>query len=318
MIFKTARLYASCLMVSLLVPATLPAWNDEGHMTVAYVAYKQLSPTTKARVDSLLQLNPYYSSKWMAMIPAGTSQDDTKMMVFMIAATWPDQIRRDPQYHNDGANGGDRPKGPTSSQNIGYTDHLRHKYWHFVDTPFSKDGTAIPALPTPNAGTQIVAFRAALASNQPDPLKSYDLVWLLHLVGDVHQPLHSATRVSAGMPDGDAGGNLVMLCSSPCKNELHAFWDDLIGTQTGPAAAVSAASGLPAPDANKAKNTDTTVWIQESFEEAQQQVYMAPIGSGTGPFTITAKYRADARVVARERVALAGARLAEVLNKELK
>jgi hypothetical protein len=50
-----------------------------------------------------------------------------------------------------------------------------------------------------------------LASTPNDPnldkLKSYDLPWLLHLVGDVHQPLHSTTRVSATKPDGDNGGN---------------------------------------------------------------------------------------------------------------
>ena len=43
--------------------------------------------------------------------------------------------------------------------------------------------------------TQIVAFRKTLGdSGASDELKSYDLVWLLHLVGDVHQPLHATTR----------------------------------------------------------------------------------------------------------------------------
>jgi len=78
---------------------------------------------------------------------------------------------------------------------------LRHKYWHFVDKPFSKDGTThFPELPIPNAQTQIDAFRAVLASNADDALKSYDLVWLLHLVGDVHQPLHASSRVSRAAP----------------------------------------------------------------------------------------------------------------------
>jgi len=305
-------------LVVLAVCLPVFGWDNEGHMTVAYVAYQRLTPATKTRVDALLRLNPSYSNTWKAMIPAGTSAEDSKMMFFMIAATWPDQIKRDPKYHNDGPNGGDRPQGPTSSQNIGYADLLRHKYWHFVDTPFSQDGATLPGVPTPNAETQIVAFRAVLASNQPDPLKSYDMVWLLHLVGDVHQPLHAATRVSRPMPGGDAGGNLVTLCSSPCKDELHAFWDDLIGTQNSPAAVVSAGKSLSTPNASLVGNKDTAVWIQESFKDAQQQVYVVPIGSGTGPFTITPEYRAAASGLARERVALAGARLAEILNNELK
>ena len=54
-----------------------------------------------------------------------------------------------------------------------------------------------------------------------DALKSYDLSWLLHLVGDVHQPLHASTRVSSTDPGGDAGGNLLKLNCAHC--ELHAL-----------------------------------------------------------------------------------------------
>ena len=78
---------------------------------------------------------------------------------------------------------------------------------HFVDVPFSPDGTPLPEIPTPNAQTRINDFRAVLASNSPDALKSYDLSWLLHLVGDIHQPLHGTTRVTHSRPGGDDGGN---------------------------------------------------------------------------------------------------------------
>src|SRR5262245_44384541 len=84
------------------------------------------------------------------------------------------------------------PNDPSAGQNIGYDDLARHKYWHFVDLPFSDDHTTLPTVPTPNAETQIAAFRAVLATESNDPklekLKSYDLSWLLHLVGDVHNP----------------------------------------------------------------------------------------------------------------------------------
>jgi hypothetical protein len=311
------RLVTLLLASILAVAAPAYGWDSEGHMTVAYVAYQRLEPSTRQRVNALLKLNPYYA-RWKAEIPNGTSLADADMMIFMLAATWPDEIKLDAQYDDDGSSGGDRPDGPTSSLNIGYSDHLRHKYWHFVDTPFSRDGTALPNLPTPNAETQIAAFRAVLASTQSDALKSYDLVWLLHLVGDVHQPLHCTTRVSRSEPNGDAGGNLVSLCTSPCRDELHAFWDDLIGTQTTPSSAISARGRLPAPDPALATNTDVTVWVHESFSEAQAQVYVDPIGPGTGPFTLTPTYRAAARALAGQRIVLAGARLANVLNSELK
>src|ERR1043166_6837010 len=80
-------------------------------------------------------------------------------------------------------------------------------------------GPPPPPVPVPNAQTRITDFRAVLASDSPDLLKSYDLSWLLHLVGDVHQPLHCASLVSHAKPDGDSGGNGVKLSGTP--NNLH-------------------------------------------------------------------------------------------------
>jgi hypothetical protein len=187
-----------------------------------------------------------------------------------------------------------------------------------VDTPFTQDGTALPAIPVPNAEERIGIFRGVLASTEPDLLKSYDLTWLLHLVGDVHQPLHSATRVSSSQPDGDAGGNLVHICKPGCSRELHAFWDDILGTSSNPNSALTVGKSLPAPDPTRAGKSDAADWVEESFEDAKNAVYVAPIGAGAGPFTITAAYTDAARILAKQRVALAGARLAHLLNTELK
>jgi hypothetical protein len=311
------RFIASLLIFLIALNAPMYAWDNLGHMTVAYVAYQHLNAPTKTRLDQLLKLNPDYS-KWKAAVPSGTTAAKTKMMIFMMAATWPDAIKSEPGYSDDGSENGDRPDGTTSSQNIGYSDHLHHKYWHFVDTPFSTDGTSLPSLPTPNAETQITAFRSVLASNDPDAKKSYDLVWLEHLVGDVHQPLHAATRVSSGDPQGDHGGNLVKLCASPCKNELHAFWDQILGTSSVPTAAITVGRALPVAEPTLVAKKDASDWVNESFEAAKQTVYTAPIGSGDGPFTVTAAYRVKAKQVARQRIALAGVRLANLLNTELK
>ena len=51
------------------------------------------------------------------------------MMVFMVAATWADRIKSDPDYHTDGTHNGNRPpNAPSASQNIGYDDLARHEY----------------------------------------------------------------------------------------------------------------------------------------------------------------------------------------------
>jgi hypothetical protein len=330
------RIALAACSILLIASAPTFAWNDEGHMGIAFLAYQKLRPVTKSRVNALLKLNPYYA-KWLAALPAGTSQTETDRVIFMIAATWPDQIRNDPAYTDDGPNNGNTPPNdPKASQNIGYTDHLRHKYWHFVDIPFSQDGSALPAVPAPNIETQIALFRAALSSGNSDDVKSYDLTWLEHLVGDVHQPLHAVTRITAGNPEGDAGGNLVLLCSAPCRDELHFFWDRLVGSQSSiqppppnlPGrqvdtaaeleSATAAAKTLPSPKATLVNKMDGASWVHESFLAAESNVYVPPIGPGTGPYAITPEYFQAARKLANERVALAGARLANLLNKELK
>src|SRR5262245_29872651 len=211
------------LAVALLVPQYALTWNGRGHMMVAAVAYQKLNQATKDRVDALLLLNPDRDN-WLDLIPATISAPKRKMMIFMIAATWADRIKKDPDYHTDGTHKGNRPPNdPTAGQNIGYDDLARHKYWHFIDLPFSDDNTELPLVPTPNAQTQIALFRAVLASasgnSSSEKLKSYDLSWLLHLVGDLHQPLHATTRVGDTQPDGDDGGNAVKL-TSPAN--LHA------------------------------------------------------------------------------------------------
>src|SRR5712692_1090169 len=314
---KTCRLIALTVLWITILNVPSYGWFSAGHMTVAYVAYQQLTPQMKDRVDVLLRLNPDYDT-WVAKLPSGASDADKRMMVFMIAATWPDQIKSDPKYSDDGTAGGNRPDGATSRRNIGYKDHLRHKYWHFVDTPFTQDGTKLGKVPLPNALTQITAFRAVLASNRPDQLKSYDLVWLLHLVGDVHQPLHCTARYGKTQKNGDAGGNLVKLCAAPCKDELHAFWDGLPGDSDSPLAAINVGKALSPADATLAAISDAKVWVNESFQLAKDDVYVNPIGLGAGPFTLNDAYRAAAHKIANERVALGGARLANILKNELK
>jgi hypothetical protein len=295
-------------------------WNERGHMSVAYVAYKQLTPATRERVNVLLKLNPKYND-WAATVSQqvpNASADDKDLMIFMIAATWADQIKRDSTYTKDGGQNGNRPEGsPDPGKNTGYDDLLMHKYWHFIDTPFATDGTTLPAIPTPNAQERIALFRGVLASTTADDaLKSYDLTWLLHLVGDIHQPLHASTRVSSTDPDGDAGGNLVKLDCAKCQ--LHAFWDDLLGKQSNLKTVTKAARKLPKPNAELAAKSDENDWTAESFQEARQTAYSAPIVAGDGPFTLTTQYKKNAGKLAKQRVALAGTRLANLLNMELK
>jgi hypothetical protein len=307
---KKIWLVVGALCLALTLAPSAFAWNAFGHMMIAAVAYNGLTPAAHAEVTKLLRLNPSYP-QWVA----GVAAADRDEVAFLMAANWADAIKSAPGYRNDG----DRPSSPDAARNIGYSDMLQHRYWHYVDLPFSPDHTPLVDPVAPNALTQISMFRKTLASaTASDELKSYDLVWLLHVVGDVHQPLHATSRFTRSQPKGDAGGNFVALCERPCRNELHAFWDDLPGTSRKPEVAIKRIRRLPRPDARLVAVDDEAKWVEESFQIAQTAVYAPPIGIGAGPFTLDAPYRKAAHKVARQRIALAGARLARVLNETFK
>jgi hypothetical protein len=264
----------------------------------------------------LLKLNPRYAT-WVSDVP----EDEKPRVAFLRAARWADDIKADPAYQADGMQNGNRPSGRKAARNVGYADKLMHKYWHFVDVPFSPDHTALAPPETPNARTQIALFRSTLKSaNSSNALKSYDLVWLIHLVADVHQPLHAISRFDTAHPDGDAGGNGVLVCRPPCQTpeRLHAFWDHILGVSTDHVTAIDNASQLPPADPELASIGDEDVWIRESFEAAQTHVYVSPIEVGDGPYEVTDSYVSAGRELAAHRIVLAGARLANLLNDALR
>jgi hypothetical protein len=310
---KMRRAFLGLALLVVVAGRTALAWNSIGHMSVAWVAYQTLSPSERARVGALLQLNPYYK-QWLSYIPAGTSDADRDMYVFMMAATWPDEIKAMGSHYV----GTDTPpRAEPAALNNGYTDHGAHKYWHFVNTPLDGNTANAAPLSSPTATQKIAVFRAALAGKIPDAIKSYDLVWLIHLVGDVHQPLHCSTRVSAANPKGDLGGNLVVV-NGPAK-ELHAFWDLALGDGDTKdyMTAVKVAGALPAPDPALVSDDKQDDWTAESYALARSSVYVDPVGSGLGPFTLTPAYTANAQQIAKQRVALAGVRLANLLKEAL-
>ena len=147
--------------------------------------------------------------------------------------------------------------------------------------------------------------------------KQLALRFIVHLVGDLHQPLHASTRVSKSQPNGDHGGNLVKLCSG-CRDQLHGFWDGASGDDDTPAGIVSTAKTMHVATGAQTADLNPRHWADESLALAKSDVYHTPIGAGAGPFTVNSAYRQNAQKIAAARVTLAAARLAGILNAELK
>ena len=133
---------------------------------------------------------------------------------------------------------------------------------------------------------------------------------MVHLVGDLHQPLHSG--VSA-----DGGNVKVVVDGMPARagTTLHALWDNAIGNL-----AVAAGPLQWRPVADDAPGADApTRWMRETRDVARRAVYDTLPGFACGqplpqPLRLDAAYVERATVVAREQMEIAGTRLARLLN----
>src|SRR5262249_26198592 len=100
---------------------------------------------------------------------------------------------------------------------------------------------------------------------------------------------------------------------------LHSLWDGAVGTSNAMPSIITAASKLAPAPSSRVNDQDVSHWTRESSDLAQKEAYKKPtIGDGTGPFTADAAYKANVTKIAQARIALAGARLAKMLNEQLK
>jgi len=188
--------------------------------------------------------------------------------------------------------------------------------FHFVDIPLKVGGPKAPALPkAPHLLTQLETVTRRLKSARHSAQSRVDdLSWMIHLVGDVHQPLHCVSRVSKLHPSGDRGGNAFKLKGR--KNNLHSLWDsaiDLKGTQAEEQLAESIATEHPrASLAKQLAIVDAEAWARSSFEIARTQAYTL-VEDPAEPPTPDSTYLADVQRTGRRQAALAGYRLSQRL-----
>ena len=307
------------VLLLMLFAAKARAWNATGHMTVAELAWRSLSSGERTKISILLRQHPHYAELLAAEAPAEANLDE---WVFLRASIWPDLVR--PAYPG-------KPPKPTH-----ITDYNRPS-WHFSSIPFvtPADLATIKLSDHPPTETNIVerlpVVEATLKSPQTSPSeRAVALAWYLHLMGDLHQPLHCATWISPEYPKGDRGGNEVAIQPRSAAVKLHAFWDDALGTgetytfiafqadqiQTNPQLAKSQLKEL--------KSHQTyPLWAEESFDlaksfgylngEIEHTKYHEGIASADVP-GLNPGYEENMHIVSRRRVALAGIRLGKKLK----
>lgn len=192
--------------------------------------------------------------------------------------------------------------------------------WHYVNIDVCHP-VAIPCPDGQCVTAQISAARASLrkAPAGPEALKSLKV--LVHLVGDVHQPLHAGDN-------GDRGGNEVLINNRRCKAygrdqsdrcKLHTYWDSNLvkaisrgASEATLAQALASMPGtLPATDSDRPED-----WAMQSEGLARSVAYNF---SGFAchsdePVTLDAGYDEAARQTVRLQLARAGHRLARTLN----
>ncbi|MEA2327676.1 MAG: phosphatidylinositol-3-phosphatase [Thermoanaerobaculia bacterium] len=315
---KLYRVRAFVLVLALCVPEAVLAWNGTGHQLVAAIAWDNMTPV--ARQNAFAILNAASNNICLRQLfPAGDlSTPEQQRQAFIVAATWPDKIRN----------------GPCSTA-------LSHTPWHFTDhfwqgVSGGSDGDApqdaTQAHPDPDQGNavgQLVLFRPLVACAQTPCVaadeRAEDLAWTLHLVGDIHQPLHSAARVSPANPNGDRGGNFFHLGPGTTK-PLHTFWDDIVdtafprnGSESLPAYVDRAEAKIvhdhpPATMTGRLEPGDFAAWSREGFETAERVAYPSTLPEHHAP---SAAYKQMVFATADEAIALGGYRLADLLNTTL-
>lgn len=277
-----------------LVPTTpAQAWGDEGHEVIGFVAEAFLTPAVRQKVQ--------------AMLAADT--DSLTPHNIAAAATWADK------YRDSNSNGARQAT----------------RQWHFVDIELSApdlDSACFghPVLPPGTLASngpaqdcvvdKINEFAAELANPAIDPEERVmALKFVLHLVGDLHQPLHASD-------DHDQGGNKKRASAPGFKSgTLHHYWDTEFVEMLGPDPKQDAAAliaRISPRDAHAWSQGDPSAWALDSFRIAKDDAYgQLPPPNARGSFPLPDAYVAMARRDVAMQLSKAGVRLAAVLNKAL-
>jgi hypothetical protein len=280
----TAALAAGLVLA---VPAAF-AWGPQGHRTVGAIADRLLTPAAHAAVLRLLEDD---RDKF------GNPSSRTTLESVSV---WADEVRGTPA---------ERPS------------------WHYDDVPICGSAEKTRYCPDRQCNTEELKRLIGVLGRTSTPARERNeaLKWVVHLVGDIHQPLHAADN-------GDLGGNLVPVVleggHTRGRENLHRAWDnDLVQRalhtrdRQQPPRNIDALAAEAAKLERQVGQGSPDSWARESNNLARNVAYRYPgfacDNRPAGVVALDAAYLDDAELVVRERLLLAGARLANLLSETL-
>jgi hypothetical protein len=309
-----------------LLPLTASAWDAVGHRLTAAVALNFLSEDTKAKLLTLLQSHPRYQQDFIGAMPdfVASADDGTKQQWLLgQAAYWPDIARGLPEDERQ---------------------RFNRAWWHYTDGAWVRDsapfqgnvyigipaaadipGVAGASVRTDAAVSNIVTgidFNTWVLANAqlPDAERAVALCWVLHLIGDIHQPMHTGSLFSeTTFSRGDLGGNRIPIG----EGNLHAIWDQALrddGLADSLPVIIQQVSGFSQPK-TQGVDSNWTQWMNESRQILQTFVYTDAIRRATEQADaaksdeivateLSDAYTRQMKQIARQRLGLAGLRMA--------
>jgi S1/P1 Nuclease len=209
--------------------------------------------------------------------------------------------------------------------------------WHYDDRPVCGQAPREEYCPAGDcASEQADRLMGVLADPEaPAEARQQAVLMLVHIVGDLHQPLHAGEH-------GDQGGNQVRvtLVGPLFPTNLHAVWDSDFVNMTlwqGPATARDGSTSMVRANAKALarryspqfaawRQGSLDDWFEESRALSRRRVYDPLPGfqcavpsqpKGAPPIALPASYVAGGREVIPGQLARAGVRIAQILNTTL-
>lgn len=285
-------IFASALFIQMPVQS----WWDVGHMTVSQIAYDQLEPGVKEKADEIITYLAPLNPRTPEFITAACYADDMVDEGMGIFWSWHGSAY---PYDMDGV--------LSRQESKELYDQLR-------------DNDAIYAIKQ--------AIKTLKNPEASQFAKSFMLRFLLHVVGDIHQPLHCTTLYSKDFKNGDTAGTKFKIKGFDNLASLHSLWDSIFDlgkerlerplTSEGLAKIQNLAadfqSKYPKEMFPDLEEMNPLRWREESHELGEVYAY-----DGVTPFEEPSQeYQNRCRIIASKQITLAGYRLAILLNDILK